>query len=465
MLIVARVFANDVERRAHRMRHRQPLRRAGEMLKQPQQPRVGWAELVQQTRDADMLDILVAHMERARDCHRAGGDAKAVAAHLPLTRLEMECENLEHRYIGLGELEHALIPLLAQSAHHVAGQHEKTRPGQQRKNWLEGESGLRGETRRRLEKGHERGHENGGIHAAAAPEVEAGDNDRQVIEIEKGDPVVDVTMNQYERRDEQQNKYALEIIEDELASALECRVMKHCRRVKFTVEPTSHDGGSFSTLYLQRREEPTPSNNSPMKSYDRAYFQRWYHNPTHRVATTASLGRKVRLAVGVAEFLLGRPIASVLDVGCGEAAWFPVLRRMRPRLRYIGLDTSEYVLERYGDQRRIRQGALGELSQLRLPSRFDLIVCADVAQYVATDELSRGLTAIRRLLVGVAYIEAFATEDAMEGDRVGWRERSAAEYRRLFRRAGLVQCGPHCYVDPDKLENLNVFEVAGAPTR
>jgi hypothetical protein len=138
---------------------------------------------------------------------------------------------------------------------------------------------------------------------------------------------------------------------------------------------------------------------------------------------------------------------------------------MRPRLRYIGLDTSEYVLERYGDQRRIRQGALGELSQLRLPSRFDLIVCADVAQYVATDELSRGLTAIRRLLVGVAYIEAFATEDAMEGDRVGWRERSAAEYRRLFRRAGLVQCGPHCYVDPDKLENLNVFEVAGAPTR
>src|SRR5512132_2009708 len=79
---------------------------------------------------------------------------------------------------------------------------------------------------------------------------------------------------------------------------------------------------------------------SIMKSYDQAYFERWYRDPADRVSTRASLERKVRMAVGVAEFLLGRPIRTVLDVGCGEAPWFPVLRRLRPRIRYTGVDSS-----------------------------------------------------------------------------------------------------------------------------
>jgi len=196
---------------------------------------------------------------------------------------------------------------------------------------------------------------------------------------------------------------------------------------------------------------------SPPKSYDREYFDRFYRHPTSRVATRDSLERKVRMALSVADFLLGRPAQSVLDVGCGEATWFPVLRRARPGIRYVGVDSSEYVLERFGETRNIRRGDLGTLGGMRLP-RFDLIVCADVLQYVPTRDVERGLAAIRRRLRGVAYIEAFATEDAMEGDRIGWIERSASEYRRLFRNAGLTQCGPHCYVNLDELDNLNAFE-------
>lgn len=164
------------------------------------------------------------------------------------------------------------------------------------------------------------------------------------------------------------------------------------------------------------------------------------------------------MAIAVTEFLIGRRVRTILDVGCGEAPWFPVVRRLRPEASYVGVDSSEYVLERFGAARNIRRGSLGELGTMRLRRDVDLIVCADVLQYVETPELEHGLRAIRRLLGGVAYIEAFTTEDEMEGDRSGWHERTAAQYRRLFRRAGLTQCGPYCYTDLDELDMLNAFE-------
>ena len=53
----------------------------------------------------------------------------------------------------------------------------------------------------------------------------------------------------------------------------------------------------------------------------------------------------------------------------------------------------------------------------------------------------------------VAYIEAYTTEDSMIGDREDWVERSAADCRRVFCRAGLTLCGPQCYTTPTPSEN------------
>ena len=195
-----------------------------------------------------------------------------------------------------------------------------------------------------------------------------------------------------------------------------------------------------------------------VKFYDRSYFNRWYRHPEDRVATRESLERKVRMAISLAEFLIGRKVRSVLDVGCGEAPWQPVVKRFRPQARYIGVDSSDYVLERFGESRNVRRGSLGTLGAMRLPKRIDLIVCADVLQYAADAEIARGLRAIRQLLGGVAYIEAFVTDDNMEGDRVGWYERTATEYSRFFRDAGLTQCGPYSFVSLDELNSLNRFE-------
>ena len=195
-----------------------------------------------------------------------------------------------------------------------------------------------------------------------------------------------------------------------------------------------------------------------MKTYDRAYFDRWYRDPAERVTTRENLERKVRMVISLTEYLIGRRVRTVLDVGCGEAPWYPVVRRLRRDVRYIGVDSSDYVLERFGAARNIRRGTLAGLDGMRLPRRLDLIICADVLQYVDTPELVGGLRAIRRLLGGVAYFETFATEDGMVGDRTGWHERTADEYRRLLRQAGLTQCGPYCYLDRDELDALNAFE-------
>ena len=45
---------------------------------------------------------------------------------------------------------------------------------------------------------------------------------------------------------------------------------------------------------------------------------------------------------------------TVLDIGAGEGRWRAELRRMRPAIRYVGVDPSEYVVARHGQRRNIR---------------------------------------------------------------------------------------------------------------
>ncbi len=185
---------------------------------------------------------------------------------------------------------------------------------------------------------------------------------------------------------------------------------------------------------------------SASKAYDEGYYARWYHDPARRVITPAAVARKVRLVTGIAEALLERPIRSVLDVGCGEAPWRAHLRRLRPRVRYVGVESSAYAVRRYGSTRGIVPGSFGTLDALGLDGPFDLIVVCDVLHYVPERELAPGFDAIAARLGGVAYLEAYTTEDAIEGDRAGWHHRSAETYLRLLRRARLQHVGMHCYV-------------------
>jgi SAM-dependent methyltransferase len=199
------------------------------------------------------------------------------------------------------------------------------------------------------------------------------------------------------------------------------------------------------------------------KNYDRAYFDKWYRDPRHAVASPAELRRKVAMVVAQAEYYLGRPVRNVLDVGCGEATWRAPLRALRPQIAYRGLDASEYVVARYGRSRGIGLARFGQLEQLRFDTRFDLIVCTDVLHYLKPAEIRAGLHGIGEMLEGIAFLEVFTLRDDVAGDHHGFVSRAPAWYLGEFGRVGLLSCGSHCYLGPRLERHIAALERAQLP--
>ncbi len=166
------------------------------------------------------------------------------------------------------------------------------------------------------------------------------------------------------------------------------------------------------------------------------------------------------MVLGVAEYFLRRKVRSVLDIGAGEGEWRVQLRKLRPDTRYVGIDPSEYAVRRYGKRRNIRLGSFEDLSSLQIQGRFDLVVCADVLQYVSDENLERGVHHIVTLLNGITFLESYTSADEMEGDLAGWHHRSKRRYLAIYRRAGLVPCGLNCYLPKGLAERAVELELA-----
>jgi SAM-dependent methyltransferase len=193
------------------------------------------------------------------------------------------------------------------------------------------------------------------------------------------------------------------------------------------------------------------------KHYDRAYFDQWYRQ--RGIGGARRLARKVALAVATAEYHLERPIRSVLDVGCGEGAWRAPLRKLRPEVMYLGFDSSQYAVERYGRSRNLRLARFGDFALLRPCAPVDLLVCSDVLHYLPTRELDRGLPGLAELCGGIAFLETFAREDAAEGDEHDFRARPAHFYRDRFSSVGFTQLGSHCWLSPARRGSATALEV------
>ena len=164
------------------------------------------------------------------------------------------------------------------------------------------------------------------------------------------------------------------------------------------------------------------------------------------------------LAVALAEYFLRRPLRSVLDIGCGEGAWLPHLRALRPRVDYTGLDQSSYAVKRYGASRNIRRGSFGELSSLDLEPSYDLLICSDVLHYVSDGDLRAGMPEVAQLCGGLAYLEVLTREDDIIGDLEGLIQRPAAFYRSAFSRAGFLPVGPYAWLSPELRDDAAEME-------
>lgn len=194
------------------------------------------------------------------------------------------------------------------------------------------------------------------------------------------------------------------------------------------------------------------------KQYDARYFDRWYRS--HGLGDKARLARKVSLAVATAEYHLQRPIRSVLDIGCGEGVWRAPLLKLRPKLKYLGFDSSEYAIRRYGRSRHLHYARFADFAELRPCAPADLVVCSDVLHYLPTRELDRGLPGLVDLCAGVAFLETFAREDAAEGDEEEFQNRPATFYRKRFHALGLRQVGSHCWLSPQLTDDATALEIS-----
>jgi SAM-dependent methyltransferase len=192
------------------------------------------------------------------------------------------------------------------------------------------------------------------------------------------------------------------------------------------------------------------------KQYDRNYFDQWYRRGG--IGDARRLARKVALAVATAEYHLERPIRTVLDIGCGEGAWFAALRKLRP-VRYLGFDSSDYAVARYGRARNLRSARFGDFALLRPCPPVDLLVCSDVLHYLPTRELDRGLPGLAELCGGVAFLETFTREDAAEGDEDAFQSRPARFYRQRFEAVGFTALGSHCWLSPALRDSATALEI------
>lgn len=182
------------------------------------------------------------------------------------------------------------------------------------------------------------------------------------------------------------------------------------------------------------------------KTYDADYFKRWYQ--ADQAGGAARLARKVALAVASAEYYLERPIRSVLDIGCGEGAWRAPLLKLRPRVQYLGFDSSAYAIQRYGRSRNLHMAKVGDFAWLRPCAPVDLLICSDVMHYVPSRELRPALDGFAELTGGVAFLEAFSAEDEFDGDHEGFQARPARWYRSGLKNAGFTALGSHCWLSP-----------------
>jgi len=151
----------------------------------------------------------------------------------------------------------------------------------------------------------------------------------------------------------------------------------------------------------------------------------------------------------------------VLDIGCGEGAWRAPLLKLRPKLQYLGFDSSEYAVRRYGRTRNLHPARFGDFAWLRPCAPVDLLVCSDVLHYVPDRELRSGLAGVAELTGGIAFLETFTAEDAFDGDHEGFQARPARWYRRELQRHGLRAAGSHCWLGPSLADEAASLEQAG----
>jgi hypothetical protein len=143
-----------------------------------------------------------------------------------------------------------------------------------------------------------------------------------------------------------------------------------------------------------------------MSRFGADYYRKFYLDPRTAVTSRAEMRARARLIAAYVAHI-GLPVRRMLDAGCGIGLLRTPLTRALPRAKYVGLEFSPWLCERYGWEQ-------GSLATWSAPDPFELVICYDVLQYLDDRSAARAIANLGRLTLGVLYLSALTTRD--------WRE-------------------------------------------
>ena len=189
------------------------------------------------------------------------------------------------------------------------------------------------------------------------------------------------------------------------------------------------------------------------RRFNAQYYNRFYGpdgaHDDERIAHLASGVHAIATWWGVA-------IGSVLDVGAGMGMWRDWYRREHPGVRVRSTDASEHACATWNHE-------LRDISEWRPRSRFDLVVCHSVLQYVPDDRIERAVNNLVAATGAVLFLEVPTItdfRDVIDPHRTDLQVylRSGDHYRALLGRH-LRQAGAGLWVRPDVVP---LYELEGA---
>ena len=139
------------------------------------------------------------------------------------------------------------------------------------------------------------------------------------------------------------------------------------------------------------------------RTFDAAYYERFYLDPQTRVMDPVDIEIQARLLCGYLDYLkIG--VRRILDLGCGLGMLRTPLLAHFPNARYTGVEVSEHLCAELG-------WVHDSAAAFRSRYRFDLVICHDVLQYIDDIEADRAIDNLARHCQGVLFFGALTRED------------------------------------------------------